>query len=115
MDRLKVIFHIDDVSNWGMLLGNVKNLLDQVNYEDIEIEVLSNGKSVRKYDRTTQNDDVELMRELSKKNVKFVACNNSLNSLELIEEDLYDYITVVPAGVLELIEKQREGFTYIKP
>ena len=115
MDKLKVIFHIDDEAKWSMVLGNVKNLLEQVNYEDIEIEVLGNGNSVRKYDRTTQNDDLELMKDLSQKKVKFVACNNSLNGLKLLEEDLYDYITIVPAGVLELIEKQREGFTYIKP
>lgn len=115
MERLKVVFHIDDESMWSMVLGNVKNLLVQVNYEEIDIEVLGNGNSVKKYDVNVDNDDMNLMKDLSKKNVKFVACNNSMNGLKLKKEDLYSYVSIVPAGVLELIEKQNEGYTYIKP
>ena len=115
MDNLKVIFHIDDESRWNMVLGNIKNLLDQVNYKDIEIEVLGNGSSVKKYDSTVGNDNLERMKELSEKNVKFVACNNSINGLKLSKDDLYNYVSIVPAGVLELIEKQKEGYAYIKP
>jgi uncharacterized protein len=55
------------------------------------------------------------MRDLNSKGVKFVACNNSLTSLDFKKEDLIDFINIVPVGVLELIVKQEEGYAYVKP
>lgn len=115
MNRLKVIFHIDDESRWNMLLGNVKNLLNEIDSKDIDIEVLGNGNSVKKYVKDNMDDNADLMKILSDKNVKFVACNNSLNGLKLKQDDLHSFVSVVPAGVLELIKRQDQDFSYIKP
>ena len=109
------MFHIDDESRWSMVLSNVKNLLNEVSQDEIEIEVLGNGNSVKKYVADPKNDYTDLMKDLADKNVKFAACNNSLNGMKLKKEDLNSFVSVVPAGVLELIEKQREGYAYIKP
>ena len=116
MNKLKVIFHIDDKERWDMVLSNVKNLLDQVNQSEIKIEVLANGNAVEKYnEKQDKSDSIKLMKELSKKDVKFLACNNSINSLGLDKNELYDFVTIVPAGVLELTVKQSKGYAYIKP
>lgn len=116
LDSFKVVFHIDNKERWKMVLGNVKNLLNEVDSSDIEIEVLANGNSVGEYDnRISENENIKLMKELSKKKVRLVACNNSLNSLKLSKEDLLDFVEIVPAGVLELIKRQNEGYAYIKP
>ncbi|HBF38004.1 MAG TPA: hypothetical protein DDW50_11850, partial [Firmicutes bacterium] len=58
------------------------------------------------------NDRLE---ELSKKGVYFTACNNALNSLKIEKERLYPFITIVPIGVKEIIEKERVGYAYLKP
>lgn len=116
MNNLKVIFHIDDRDRWNMVLSNVKNLLNKVNENEIEVEVLANGNSVEKYSKTTsKNDNINLMKELAKKGVEFAACNNSLTGLGLEKNEILNFITIVPAGVLELIVKQSEGYAYIKP
>ena len=116
MKNLKVIFHIDDKERWGMVLSNVKNLLAEVNEDQVDIEVLANGKAVEKYSETTsKSDDNNLMKKLAKRQVKFVACNNSLNGLNLKKDEIYEFITIVSAGVLELTIKQNEGYAYIKP
>ena len=52
---------------------------------------------------------------LSKKHVTFIACNNALAANHLTAADIYQFITIVPAGVVELAQKQTEGFAYIKP
>ena len=43
------------------------------------------------------------------------ACNNALAANHLTAADIYQFITIVPAGVVELAQKQTEGFAYIKP
>jgi len=55
------------------------------------------------------------MEKLSKVGVKFVACRNALKGQLVDEESLPDFVTVVPAGITEIVRKQAEGYAYIKP
>ena len=114
MLRRKVIFHIDEMNKWGMVLKNVENLLNAVNEKDINIEVLANGEAVKYYKKRFEIG-YEDIKNLHCKDVKFMACNNSLIGNGLEKNQLIDFIEVVPVGVLELIDKQHEGYAYIKP
>jgi uncharacterized protein len=116
MMQIKAIFHIDNLSNWNLLLKNVSNLLNVIDTKNSKIEVLANSEAVKIYNSSNDlNKEVIFIRDLNNKGVKFVACNNSLNSLNLKKEDLIDFVNIVPVGVLELIIKQQEGYAYIKP
>lgn len=55
------------------------------------------------------------MKSLHDKGVYFVACNNSLISNNIKRESLIDIVNIVPSGVVELVKKQSEGYSYIKP
>lgn len=116
MKEIKVIFHIDELIKWKLLLKNVKNLLHTIDIERCNIEVLANSEAVKFY---IVNEDltaeITAMKELNSKRVKFVACNNALNSYKIKKEDLLDFVDIVPVGILELINKQEEGYAYIKP
>ncbi len=86
--------------------------------EAVEVLVLMNGPSVKVL---SEESLLQRMRELSDKGVKFIVCRNSLKALcgsgELCidEKNLPEFLSVVPAGVTELIRRQTEGFAYIKP
>ena len=116
MAEVKVIFHIDELDKWELLLKNVNNLLHAIDIEKSNIEVLANSEAVKFYNLNNDlNTDVTSMEGLSRKGIKFIACNNALNSYNIKKENLIDFIGIVPVGVLELINKQREGYAYIKP
>ena len=55
------------------------------------------------------------MRALADKGVKFIICGNSLRNRQIAEDLLPDIITVVPQGVSYIVERQGEGYAYIKP
>lgn len=112
---VKVIFHIDESSKWGLLLKNVQNLIKGVDLKNAQIEVLANSEAVELYAGSASDDDKALMQELSKAGIRFVVCNNSLKGMGIAKEQLPPSVEVVPAGVVELIEKQRHGYAYIKP
>ena len=59
-------------------------------------------------------DYAEALSNLSKE-VVISVCNNALKGNNITVDDLFDFVTVVPAGVVELAEKQFEGYAYIKP
>ena len=108
--RIGVIFHIDENSKWNLLLNNVQNLISSGEYD---IEVLANGEAVAAYaehDAEFEKRTAELAR-----NVQFAACNHSLTGRKISREKLPPFVKVVPSGVQELVQKQSEGYAYIKP
>lgn len=112
---MKACFHIDENSKWDLLLGNVSNFLGAVESEPFEIEVLANSEAVRFYVNDPQNRYLTPMKDLAGKGVRFAACNNSLKKLGIAANRLASFVTVVPVGVLELVQRQEEGYAYIKP
>lgn len=116
MVKYKVIFHIDEMDKWELVLGNVSNLLNAIGNKSYSVEVLANAEAVKYYDTSqklvSNNSKIE---KLNEKGVKFVACNNALNAHKIEPSNIMNHVSVVPAGVLELVEKQSEGYAYIRP
>ena len=115
MQSVKVVFHIDEIDKWHLLLANVRNLINVVDVKASHIVVLANSKAVSVFDGLTQPNHVDAIAEISASGVEIQVCKNSLNGLNISQEQLPDVVTVVPVGVLVLIEKQAQGFAYIKP
>ena len=55
-----------------------------------------------------------LMRALHKAGVQFRVCHNSMYALHIKQSDLYSYMKVIPAGILQLVKKQMQGYAYIR-
>ncbi|AGA68102.1 hypothetical protein Desdi_0569 [Desulfitobacterium dichloroeliminans LMG P-21439] len=116
MSEYKVVFHIDEIGKWKLLLANVSNLLNAIEDKKFRIEVLANAEAVKYYDTTQDLDtDISTMEVLKDKGIEFVACNNALTANHIEKHNMLHFINIVPAGVLELVEKQSEGYAYIKP
>ncbi len=109
-----VVFHVDEIAKWELTLKNVANLLDQADDKAFCVEVLANGEAVQGY-VLPKNAFAAAMQQLNGRGVLFAACNNSLNALKIDRSNLISFVKVVPAGVLELVERQAEGYAYIKP
>ncbi|NTW95366.1 MAG: hypothetical protein HGB31_01935 [Erysipelotrichaceae bacterium] len=114
MTHYKVIFHVDEMDKWPLLITNTRNLLEALKDSKLEIEILANSIAVKNLISVESNEYKDTLLNLSK-SVQFSACNNSLKALKIDPKDLYDFVKVVPSGVAELTIKQHQGFSYIKP
>ena len=118
MNRLKVLFHVNEIDRWNVALGNIANLINDVGKDNVDAVVLANGPSVAAY---ADAEKVETMKGLFEKGIKFLACRNSLKKMCsegvvcIKEENLPSFVSVVPAGITEIIKKQHEGYAYVKP
>lgn len=113
----KVIYHVNEMGKWNTTAGNLDHMLENYHSNGVEyqIEVLANGEAVRGYVKSEAVDLVEKMEQLAGAGVLFAACNNALNSQKIAREELPSFVTVVPAGVVELVDRQAEGYAYLKP
>jgi uncharacterized protein len=93
---------------------NINNALKDPRLEGkIEIELISFGGGTELVMKGSKYE--EDLKALVEKGVIVAQCNNSLKERKLTREQLYDFIAVVPSGNGELIIRQAEGWSVIKP
>ncbi|OAT85508.1 DsrE family protein [Desulfotomaculum copahuensis] len=111
---MKALFHIDEDERWPRVLLNVKNFIKDTGPGGAVIEVVANGAGVLAY-AGGGTEILAQMAELARAGVFFAACRNALNMNNIAENRLPGFVTVVPAGITEIVKKQGEGYAYIKP
>lgn len=101
-----------DEADWNLTIGNIHNLLKGVAPEQIEVEVVSYGPGIAfvKADSSAAAG----IKELEGLQVHFAACANSMRAHNLTKADLIPGVDVVPSGIVEVVRRQEEGWTYIK-
>ena len=100
-----------DESEWKMAMGNIRNLLTGLG-PDTEVEVVAFGPGLNILKKATVvGEDI---KGLEAKHVKFMACQNSMRNQNVTLADLVDGAGSVPSGIVEVVTKQEQGWSYIK-
>ena len=62
-----------------------------------------------------EKECIDIITQLSAVRSSIHACNNAMRANQITKDQLPENVVVVPAGVLDLIELQAQGYAYIKP
>jgi hypothetical protein len=113
--KQKVVFQMSDADpgKWNLVLNNVKNVQQELGADKTEIEIVVYGPGIGmlKIDSTVGNR----VEETKKAGVAIVACQNTMKGMKLTEADMLTNTNYVSAGVVEIIQKQKDGYAYIRP
>ena len=103
----------NDPGKWNLALNNVRNVQQDLGEGNVEIEIVAYGPGLGmlKMDSTVGNRVSEALST----GVKVMACENTMTNQKLSREDMLSSIGYVKAGVVELMEKQKQGWSYIRP
>jgi intracellular sulfur oxidation DsrE/DsrF family protein len=79
------------------------------------IEIVLYGDAVRAADPFSQRyaGKGPLLKALAGHGVQFRVCYNSLVTLRMDPKGVYGYMKVVPAGILQIVKRQMEGYAYV--
>ena len=58
---------------------------------------------------------VQLDLDSLPKDYEVVACENTMRGMKLGKSDMLSHVSYVPAGVVEIMQKQQQGWAYIRP
>ena len=113
--RARVIFQVsdNDPAKWNLALNNVRNIQADLGAKNVDIEVVSYGPGIgmlRADSPVASRVDEALLA-----GVKVIACENTMKGQKLERKDMLNGIAYVPAGVVELVAKQQQGWAYIRP
>jgi len=103
----------DNVATWNQALNVVKNIQSEYGKDkvDVELVVFGNGIGLLKFDSQLANRIDETMAT----GAKVLMCQNTMKARKLTEADMHAGIGFVKAGVVEIIEKQKQGWAIIRP
>jgi intracellular sulfur oxidation DsrE/DsrF family protein len=111
----KVVLQVSesDPKKWNLALNNMKNIQDALGKDRVDIELVVYGPGI---DMLILESAVgNRVNDAVANGVIVVACENTMDAQKLSKADMLTSIGYVPAGVIELIKKQRQGYAYIRP
>jgi intracellular sulfur oxidation DsrE/DsrF family protein len=102
-----------DPGKWNLALNNARNLQADLGSKNVEIEIVAYGPGIGmlKADSVVGNR----IEEARNSGVGIVACENTMRGQKLVKEDMLPGIGYVGAGVVEIMQRQQQGWAYLRP
>jgi intracellular sulfur oxidation DsrE/DsrF family protein len=109
----KIIFQLatDDTLAHKALMKQLNNISSVSPKSNIEVVCQGPGLNILIAGETTVQDKIQLLK---KRNIEFVACEFAMKDRKITKEMMIPEAGYVPYGILEIVEKQEQGWSYIK-
>ncbi len=112
--KFKIVYDLvsADTADYSAVVRQFNNILKLA--PDAELEVVCHGPALAMVMKEKSNvaEGMETLRLKAK--VSFKACANSMRRMKVEPSQLLPQADIVPVAILELAEKQMEGWSYIK-
>lgn len=124
-NKQKVVYHVNNIHTATGALRNVKNHLNAVGDENIELIVVTHssgafalvdgsmGKKNKKTGKVYNFNDT--IASLANRGVKFQICANTIRGKKINKNKISEFAEVVPSGVAQVVDLQQKGYFYVKP
>jgi uncharacterized protein len=121
----RLLIHVDqnDPAVMNLALNNATNVIEyyRAKGEDVSVDIVAYGPGLHmlRADTSPVQDRIKQFKGMAfPSNVQFSACANTKESMEKKEERSIAVLsdaTIVPSGVVQLMEKQEKGWSYVRP
>jgi intracellular sulfur oxidation DsrE/DsrF family protein len=103
----------NDPAKWNLALNNARNLQADLGAANVEIEIVAYGPGIGmlKAESPVGNRIADALGT----GVKVMACENTMRGAKLTKDDMLNGIGYVPAGVVEIMQRQQQGWAYLRP
>jgi intracellular sulfur oxidation DsrE/DsrF family protein len=113
--KAKIVLQVsdNDPAKWNLALNNARNAQDDLGKDNIDIEIVVYGPGIHmlQMEATTATRVTQAI----KSGISIVACENTMTAQKINKADMHDAISYVPAGVIQLMKRQQQGWAYIRP
>ncbi len=111
-----IVFSIDsfDLKEVNHVLSTINNVIKFYRPENTEVVVVAYGQGIKALLKNGNKEIRTRIEALMTYDIEFVACENSMRTLKISKKELLDDISFATAGIVEIIERKLQGFTYIK-
>jgi intracellular sulfur oxidation DsrE/DsrF family protein len=114
-EKQRLIFQVSDrdPENWKLALANARNVQLDLGRDNVEIELVAYGPAIRMLEMESPVSGG--LAQALDDGVKLIACENTMDTLKLKRDDMYGGVEFVKTGVSYIMQRQRQGWAYIRP
>jgi intracellular sulfur oxidation DsrE/DsrF family protein len=112
-NRVVIQVSESDPKNWNLALNNARNLQQALGEENVEIEIVVYGPGIGMLKKDSAV--AKRISDARDKKVTVVACETTMKGMHLTYDDMLPTVGFVPGGVVEIMQKQQQGWSYIRP
>lgn len=113
--RNRVVIQVSDgdATKWNLALNNARNLQADLGAANVQIEIVVYGPGI---DMLKLDSPVATrITEAKDAGVTILACENTMKGQKLARDDMLPGIGYVGAGVVEIMQRQQDGWAYLRP
>jgi len=101
-----------DPAKWNLALNVAENIQAERGKDKVDVEIVAFGPGLGMLLLDTQVGP--RLKKAKKEGVMLTACGNTMRKTKKTDKDLYDGVTVKKAGAIEIMDRQKQGWSYIK-
>ena len=121
----RLLIHVDqnDPAVMNLALNNATNVIEYYHAkgQDVNVDIVAYGPGLHmlRADTSPVQDRIKQLKGMAfPSKVQFSACGNTKENMEKKEGHpvaVLSDATIVPSGVVQLMEKQEKGWSYVRP
>ena len=113
--KSKIVLQVsdNDPAKWNLALNNARNAQDELGKDNIDIEIVVYGPGINML--RMESTTATRVTQAIKSGISIVACENTMTVQKINKADMHDAISYVPAGVIQLMKRQQQGWAYVRP
>ena len=112
--RYRVVMQVSNPEprGWHQTLNNAMALTKNAGRANVQIEIVANGMGIGmlKYNSPAAKEVAAVLGL----GIKVLACGETMKALILEKDDMLPNIGFVPGGLIEVLDRQRDGWQYVK-
>jgi intracellular sulfur oxidation DsrE/DsrF family protein len=121
--RIAIQVDQNDPAIMNLALNNVTNIIEYYRNkgEDVDVDLVTYGPGLNmlREDTSPVKDRIKHLKDFAfPGKIQFSACNNTKQGMEKKEGHAISILpeaTIVPSGVVRLMELQEQGWSYVRP
>ncbi|MFZ9336668.1 MAG: hypothetical protein ACO27H_11415 [Burkholderiaceae bacterium] len=111
----KLVMQVSDAdpAKWNLALNNARNVQADLGRDKVAIEIVAYGPGLGmlKMDSVVGNRVAEALAS----GMVLTACENTMTNQKITRADMLSGISYATSGVVQLMQRQREGYAYVRP
>jgi uncharacterized protein len=113
--KIVINIHDNDLETVNHNIGTIYNILKEYPSETLNVAVVLYGKGMRVIKKDYDAATLNRIKSLMEYDVEFIGCKNTMETMKWTQDDFISGVNYVQAGIVEVIERQNDGYFGITP
>jgi hypothetical protein len=114
-ERHRLVLQVseNDPAVWNLTLNNAENVQQALGKDNVDVEIVAYGPGLNML--KAESKVAARLNAALDSSVGLLACGTTMKKTKVTQADLASGVKVVPGGIIHIMQRQSEGWNYVRP